>query len=420
MWRSGFNQFRTLLKHNRFFTFLSLFGISFTVIIVLLITVKIENSINPGGPEKNNDNMLFVDRQWIKGDEYMSMGGVSQSYINQYILPMTSPKAIAFYSEDTWSYIGNRGVEDFTIKNCSAGMWEVFDFEFLSGRSFTLEHQNDEAPVIVIDQTIGNRFFPDEDPVGKQLEISGVNYSVIGMVKDISKNCTHSSANIYIPYTLTAKGVIRDAKEPGNFSIAFLGDRDHTLSSIKEEYATKLHILNETLDGEVVGFSGPETALGSFLINASNRGADQYKGHTVNIINMILKILLLMLLPAINLISIQLTRVHERAEEIGIRKTYGATKRGLINQILYENTLLTFLGALIGLIITFILVYGLSDWVGSMLFNNLKGDISMKINVVVLIVTVLSVFIISFISGIIPAMRMSKVEPAQVLEGGLI
>ena len=58
--------------------------------------------------------------------------------------------------------------------------------------------------------------------------------------------------------------------------------------------------------------------------------------------------LLFLLIPTVNLVNINISRIMERASEIGVRKAFGAPARTLVGQFLVENLLLTFVGGLSG------------------------------------------------------------------------
>ena len=73
-------------------------------------------------------------------------------------------------------------------------------------------------------------------------------------------------------------------------------------------------------------------------------------------------IFLLLLIPSINLTGMTASRMKKRMEELGIRKAFGAQNRTLLLQILYENLLLTLLGGLIGLLISYGLIFMLKGW----------------------------------------------------------
>src|SRR6201986_3577300 len=67
-------------------------------------------------------------------------------------------------------------------------------------------------------------------------------------------------------------------------------------------------------------------------------------------------VFLFMLLPTLNLVNINITRIMERSSEIGVRKAFGASSKTLVYQFLVENVILTLLGGLIGIILSFIVI----------------------------------------------------------------
>ncbi len=409
-------QFFKIIFKNKFFTFLNLFGISITIMIILIAAVKIENTIWPGGPEENNNNILFVRNQVISSDEQMSMGGVNLTLIEDYILNMKTPQAIAFFNETRWSYFGENGVEEYSVKKVNSGWWQVFDYEFIEGRPINQVEEKNSANVVVIDEKVRNRFFPNEKSVGELIEISGKTYKIVGVVKEIPNNCVTTHANIFIPYVLT-DGYYRGMMETGSFSVAFLSTDKANKKLIKDEFENiRLRIIPLLDEGFTLRFGGPDSPLERYLRGWEN--PDSYIGHTNELLIIIGKFLLVMLLPALNLISIQLIRIHERSEEIGVRKAFGASRKRLIRQILFENTLLTFLGGILGLLFAVIVVYGFNDFIVSTLFNDIGTNISISINYVLFLICLISSLILSFISGMIPAVKMSRVQPVEVLKGG--
>ncbi|MDO8897449.1 MAG: FtsX-like permease family protein [Bacteroidales bacterium] len=416
MWKTSFIQFFKIIRQNKFFTFLNLFGVSITIMIVLIAAIKIESTIKPGGPERNNDRMLFVNNEVLSAENHMAMGGISLIKIEEYFSKMTSPKAIAFGNETPWSYFGEQGVEEFSVKNVNAEWWQVFDFEFLEGRPFGTWEVEQSSNVLVIDEKVQNRFFPDQNTLGQMLEVSGKSYKVVGVVKSVPSNCTYSFANVYMPYTLT-EGDGKELMQTGSFSMIFLGASEANLVEIKDEFESiRKRIIPFLDEGYELYFGGPENAVDSYLRDWAN--PKHYEGSTARKLKILGRFFLVMLLPALNLISIQLIRIHERSEEIGVRKAFGATRSGLIKQILYENTLLTFIGALLGLLLALIVVYGFHDLVIKTLFNDFGEGVSLSINFILFIICLVASLALSLISGIIPAIKMSRLEPVEVLNGG--
>lgn len=74
-------------------------------------------------------------------------------------------------------------------------------------------------------------------------------------------------------------------------------------------------------------------------------------------------LLALLFIPAMNLSGMMSSRMDERLSELGVRKTYGATNMRLIGQVLWENLLLTCIGGLLGLLISYLIVLTASDWI---------------------------------------------------------
>lgn len=418
MWKTSFIQFLKIIRQNKFFTFLNLFGVSITILIILIAAIKIESTIWPGGPEKNNENTLFIKNMMITSENNTRIGGVSLIIIEDYMIKMQTPKAIAFSSENPWSYIGDNGVEEFNIRNVNTGWWQVFDFEFLEGRPFNQQEVSEANSVVVIDQKIKNRFFQDQQAVGQMLEVAGNIYKVVGVVSNVPSNCEKTFANIYLPYTLT-EGYNRDIRQTGEFDVTFLSNGKN-LTEIKIEIENlRKRLIPLLQEGYTLYFGGPDGPVASYLRGWNN--ADEYAGPGPEVMAILGKFLLLMLLPALNLISIQLIRIHERSEEIGVRKAFGASRGELIKQILYENTLLTIFGAILGLLFALIIVYGFKDVLAEILYSGFlekSENIQFHINFGIFFIGLFASLVLSLMSGIIPAIKMSRLHAVEVLKGG--
>src|SRR5205807_3443579 len=86
----------------------------------------------------------------------------------------------------------------------------------------------------------------------------------------------------------------------------------------------------------------------------SHQGLGSYSGQLMALL--LLAALLFMLLPTINLVNINISRIIERASEIGVRKSFGASSGKLVMQFVFENIILTLLGGIIGVIISLIAI----------------------------------------------------------------
>jgi putative ABC transport system permease protein len=116
-----------------------------------------------------------------------------------------------------------------------------------------------------------------------------------------------------------------------------------------------------------------------------------------------------MILPTLNLVNINITRIMERSSEIGVRKAFGASSRTLVYQFIVENIILTLLGGVIGIILSFVVLQVLNS-------AHLIANLELSINFTVLFIGLLVCLVFGLISGVYPAWRMSKLNVVTALK----
>jgi putative ABC transport system permease protein len=120
--------------------------------------------------------------------------------------------------------------------------------------------------------------------------------------------------------------------------------------------------------------------------------------------------LLFMLLPTLNLVNINLSRILDRASEIGVRKAFGASSRTLVGQFVVEYLVLTLLGALLGLLLAVPVLAALNE-------SGLLPYARLGLNFRVFLYGLALAVFFGVLSGVYPAWRMSKLHPVQALRG---
>ena len=119
---------------------------------------------------------------------------------------------------------------------------------------------------------------------------------------------------------------------------------------------------------------------------------------------------LFMLLPTINLININISRIIERASEIGVRKSFGASSYTLVGQFIVENIILTFIGGIIGFVLSQIVLHFLST-------SDLITYAEFHINYRVFLYGLILILVFGLLSGVYPAWKMSRMHPVNALKG---
>ncbi|MBK8556903.1 MAG: FtsX-like permease family protein [Lewinellaceae bacterium] len=120
-------------------------------------------------------------------------------------------------------------------------------------------------------------------------------------------------------------------------------------------------------------------------------------------------IVLFMSLPAINLININISRILERASEIGIRKAFGASSQTLVAQFVIENVIITLLGGLLAILLSGLFLFWFNRS-GLIVYSDLS------INWKVVMMALLLSIAFGLMSGVYPAWRMSKLPIVDALK----
>jgi len=121
--------------------------------------------------------------------------------------------------------------------------------------------------------------------------------------------------------------------------------------------------------------------------------------------------LLFVLIPTVNLVNINISRIMERASEIGVRKAFGAPARTLVGQFLVENILLTIVGGVVGFVGSILALRVISQ-------SGIATYARFTLNPRVFAYGMAMAVLFGLISGVYPAWRMSRLNPVDALKGG--
>ena len=120
-----------------------------------------------------------------------------------------------------------------------------------------------------------------------------------------------------------------------------------------------------------------------------------------------------MILPTVNLVNINISRIMERASEIGIRKSFGASSRTLVGQFIVENIILTFIGGIISLILSAIILNIINS-------SGIIPYVQLGLNFSIFWTSLFIVLFFALFSGVYPAFKMSRLRPVEALKGGRV
>ena len=404
-----------VLGRNKFFTFVSLFGISITIGILLVVSSLLDNATGAYYPEVHRKRSLYITRVSVFDDKKESswQGGASFHLLNDYVKQFETPEIVALAANNklTNTFVGNKKLP-LNLKHTCENYWKVHEFDFLEGQGYQLKHIENQDYVAVISEFTKKEYFDtEENVVGKTIETDNVRYKVIGVVKNVSEIRMLASADIYAPYP-TSKGDYKRKVFLGEYNGILLAKDRSDFPKIKAEYEDFVARVDIPL---------PDEWMKQFTVMESMAGAQEeiIAGTLFNDMDsplMVLYAILLsvmfffMLLPALNLVNLNSSRILERSSEIGVRKAFGATSSTLAVQFIVENIVLTLIGGVLGLLLAF----GILEFIQ---VNQLIRHVELGVNFKIFFIAVLLCLFFGVLSGVLPAWRMSRIQIVNALKG---
>jgi putative ABC transport system permease protein len=422
MLKNYFKIFLKVASQNKLFTFLSLFGISLTIMFVMIFSMTISKITSGSGPEKDLKKIVFCDRIMTKrtvngkSTNGYSISACGRTLSETYLKKIKSADIVSMYTGAMpWEFILNGKYQKKLQNQTDAEYWDLFEYKFLQGRPYTKEEVISGANLAVITQSLKLLIFgSDENVLGKTVHYTSMDLTVTGVVEDPPKTDQNATGDLYFPYTLLKNTEAFD-EYLGGFNTAFKAGNSNQFSAIHDETHAMIARLDAADTTQSIFLSGPYSQLEKIM---RGYGDPEEYSKGSSLFKYLLYALAFILLPAVNLMALNFARIHERGEEIAIRKSFGAASSALRSQFLFENILMTLTGGIIGIILAYLVVglLGSSLTISINYFNNVP--LTFSFNYMVFAATLLACLIFGLLSGYLPAIRLSRMKPAVYLKGG--
>ena len=387
------------LRQNPLYTVLSVFGIALTFVFVCILILLVKNINGDFIPPKYAERTWSL--RWIQ-DENGKWFTIGKDEYKSWIPKMKTPEISLVTSYKEEAMIINDQTVMVTALGVSENYYDICRFKFLYGRPLNKQEIIDNIPVTVIDKSIANMSFgKSENAIGKNIELNGIQYQVVGVVENSSlfaMTYKLSFANVWVPVE-----TLKTLNQSLDYVIWFTAKNKNSIDEIHAEFN---RVLSET---NIAGDSQYSIPLWYKEILIKNNPFSSG-------ISQILILLILMLIPALNILSLNVCKSYDRSNEIAIRKAFGAPISTIFGQLFFENFLLTFTGAVIGMSITPLILNSIDNMILDIcvmpmslsLFLNWKN---------ILFISVPCVLLFSFLSGSIPAWVTAKRQIVNVLKG---
>lgn len=416
-----FKQSWQVIKQNKLFSSVYILGTALAIAMVMAYAIVWYIKIATVPPEVNRGRTLYLGYL----AELDEKGGVcSSSMSHQFIetvfpensMPQEVECVVEYLKSDdgeirAYSPQVKEGIKSVVMWS-TADILNVFEYKFLYGSGFTRADVDAGARKAFITRSYARKLFGTDDAVGKSLKLNVSEYIVCGVVKDVSRITSVAYANVWVPITSGKDYGISDFGDTqmlGDLKVIILARSSEYFGQIKEYVAARIKQINLSLQGVALNNYGqPDTHFFSIFRRYSNvvPNLGEY------FIKAALVLLALLLVPAVNLAGIIASGMEGRLEELGIRKAFGASRGELLWQILCENFLLTLIGGALGLLLSYLIVWGASVWILQLLdfshdFSIVSEGIlitpGMLLNPVVFALAFLVCMMVNLLSATIPA-----------------
>lgn len=412
MYKTYFRQAVGMLKQNPFISVISILGTALAIMMIMtmIVTDGIQNA--SVAPENKRDRTLylvsFAERDTSNGKSSMyASGGLPYEIMKNYVVPALKTPELTVATSDMNAVVKREGTNDASyqmIQTTDADYWKLYTHTFTEGKPYGQEDFESGLRVAVISETTAKTLFKGEDPIGKNIEINFIPYRVGGIVQDVSPLFQMAAGRIWIPYTS------KPGYEQAYYNVMLLAANVSDFPKIRQEVNEAKRKLDFEKSPKFVDFSGARTHR--VLVTVRDRGTtseavndriQKTRRRTVFLFAVML------LVPALNLSGFILSRIRKRMAEIGIRKAFGAKRHVILIQVLYENLITTLIGGVIGLGLSYGIVFGMRKWL-----LGIPADGSLPLNALVSGTTSLAIFVVCLVLNLIsagaPAYRASRMN----------
>jgi putative ABC transport system permease protein len=398
------------LRSNMLRTLLSLLGVTigiFSIIAVLAAVDSLDRKITNdlSGLDKNTIYLMKFSfgpseiPRWkreqfpnIMYDEYTYMKGAMTDTDELGYQIFTKRESIKYDSKT---------VSDVNMVPVSYEFIDIQGLEFEKGRFYNESEANSGAKVIVLGSEIAKSLFDEQEPLGKEVRLYGQRFNVIGVLKkkgaELFGDSDDDSAYLPVNFLRQRYG---DNNESLTNVIVFKPNKGVDMGAYKAQISQKLRAYRGVKAGEIDNFfinvfSGFTDLIDGIILNM------KFGGWMISGFSL--------LVGGFGIANIMFVSVKERTNLIGIQKSLGAKNKFILFQFLFEAVILSVIGGVIGLLLV---------WIIALVLTNVL-DFEFVLGMGNILLGTVLAGVIGLISGILPAITASKLDPVEAIRTGM-
>jgi putative ABC transport system permease protein len=408
--KESFSFAMNALRNNKLRTLLSLLGVTigiFSIIAVLAAVDSLDRKIKKDLSSLDK-NTIYLMRfsfgpseipQW-KREQFPNVKYDEYEYLKSSVNNTKEMCYQLFTSRQSLKYEANI-VSDVNVVPVSHEFIDIQGLEFQEGRFYNESEANSGAATVVLGNEVAQGLFEGTNPIGKNIRMYGQKFSVVGVLKKQGEGIFGDSddTSVYLPV---------------NFLRRLYGDNNESITPVivvKPEKGIDMEAYKAELTQKLRNYRGMKTGeIDNFFINVLSGFTDLLDGiiSKMNLVGWIISGFSL-LVGGFGIANIMFVSVKERTNLIGIQKSLGAKNRFILFQFLFEAVILSVIGGLIGLILV---------WIISIILTNVL-DFEFVLGIGNIFLGTGLAALIGLISGILPAISASKLDPVEAIRTGM-
>lgn len=273
--------------------------------------------------------------------------------------------------------------------------FESMSWGFQTGSVYTASDYTNAEAVCVIGAKVYEELFKDENALGKTILVGKLPTKVIGVLEEKGGSTGgHIDDRVIMPLTTVTSRIVNEKRYLSMVRLKTHRDLDKTIEDVRAVLRAN-HGLKGNLDDDFTIRSSKDILAFVTVISGSLL---LFLG-TASVVALVVS--------GFVLANLFYLTIQERKKDIGIRRAYGATRKGILLSFLFESILITFIGGIAGILLSIIL---------GGTFEKLF-DIPMMFSFKVVMFAMLFSFLTGVLSGLKPALRASRIEPIEAIRG---
>jgi len=411
LFKESFSFAFNALRNNKLRTFLSLLGVTigiFSIIAVLAAVDSLDKNIKSQLSALDSNTMYLArfsfgptDVPRWKREQFDKVNFNEYNYLKDNLSGAEHVAYQLFVRPESIRY-DSEVVSNVNTVVVSHQFADIQTLEFSKGRFYNEAESNSGKPVIVIGDEIANSLFGDLEPLGKKVRLYGQKFTVIGVVKKEGSGLFGDSNDISVFL-------------PANFVRNRYGDNNRNINNIVIVKPKSNADIDE-LKAEIIQIMRNRRGLkpdeiNTFFISVISglkNAIDSIIG-SMNLIGWMISGFSL-LVGGFGIANIMFVSVKERTNLIGIQKSLGAKNKFILFQFLFEAVILAVVGGLVGLLLV---------WLGTMAASGMTEDFEFVLSPQNMFLGFSISSFIGLISGVIPALRASRLDPVEAIRTGM-